>query len=147
MASLGDRSPCVQSYVHMCVMSVRFWEIFARESTCSKEIILIQSYNELWFVKKFLQLYFQSRFSMSKIDGIFFKKGCHLRKSILETIFLKKNLPSIFEPFYFLKSCPIFDELALPVFLKIQWFPLSILIFGQKSCFLGPTIFRIPQPN
>ena len=29
----------------------------------------------------------------------------------------------------------------------IQWFPLSILIFGQKSCFLGPTIFEIPQPN
>ena len=31
--------------------------------------------------------------------------------------------------------------------LKIQWFPLSLLIFGQKSCFLGPTIFKIPQPN
>jgi hypothetical protein len=23
----------------------------------------------------------------------------------------------------------------------------GILIFGQKSCFLGPTIFKIPQPN
>ena len=22
-----------------------------------------------------------------------------------------------------------------------------VLIFGQKSCFLGPTIFKIPQPN
>ena len=31
--------------------------------------------------------------------------------------------------------------------LKIQWFPFSILIFGQKICFLGPTIFKIPQPN
>ena len=31
--------------------------------------------------------------------------------------------------------------------LKIQWFPLSILIFGQQFCFLGPTIFKIPQPN
>ena len=30
--------------------------------------------------------------------------------------------------------------------LKIQWFPLSILIFGRKSCFLGPIIFKIPQP-
>jgi hypothetical protein len=27
---------------------------------------------------------------------------------------------------------------------KIPW---STLIFGQKSCFLGPTIFKIPQPN
>ena len=35
--------------------------------------------------------------------------------------------------------------MALPVFSKIQRFPLSILIFGQKSCFLGPTIFKIPQ--
>ena len=31
--------------------------------------------------------------------------------------------------------------------LKIQWFPLSILIFVQKSCFLGPTIFKIPRPS
>ena len=22
-----------------------------------------------------------------------------------------------------------------------------MLVFGQKSCFLGPTIFEIPQPN
>ena len=26
-------------------------------------------------------------------------------------------------------------------------FPLSMLILAQKSCILGPTIFRIPQPN
>ena len=25
--------------------------------------------------------------------------------------------------------------------------PLSMLILGQTSCFLGPTIFKIPQPN
>ena len=34
-----------------------------------------------------------------------------------------------------------------PRILKIQWFPLSILIFGQKFCFLGPTMFNNPQPN
>ena len=74
------------------------------------------------------KLYFQSQFSMYKID-IFF-------------------LTSIFEPLYFLKSCPICDKLALPVLSKYkQWFPLSLLIFGQKSCFLGPTMFKIPQPN
>ena len=32
-----------------------------------------------------------------------------------------------FEPLFFLKSCPTFDE---------QSFPLSMLILGQKSCFL-----------
>ena len=26
-------------------------------------------------------------------------------------------------------------------------FPLSMLILGQKSCFLEPIIFKIPQPN
>jgi hypothetical protein len=29
----------------------------------------------------------------------------------------------------------------------VSKFPLSMLIFGQKPCFLGPTIFEIPQPN
>ena len=34
---------------------------------------------------------------------------------------------------------PNFWWTGAPFILKIQWFPLSILIFGQKSCFLGPT--------
>ena len=42
---------------------------------------------------------------------------------------------------------PNFWRTGAHCILKIQWFPLSILIFGQKSCFLGPTIFKIPQPN
>ena len=42
---------------------------------------------------------------------------------------------------------PNFWRSGAPRILKIQWFPLSILIFGPKSCFLGPTIFKIPQPN
>ena len=42
---------------------------------------------------------------------------------------------------------PNFWRTGAPRILKIQWFPLSILISGQKSCFLGPTIFKIPQPN
>ena len=42
---------------------------------------------------------------------------------------------------------PNFWQTGAPHILNIQWFPLRILIFGQKSCFLGPTIFKIPQPN
>ena len=30
---------------------------------------------------------------------------------------------------------------------KTQWLPLSILIFGLKSCFLGPTIFWFAPPK
>ena len=47
----------------------------------------------------------------------------------------------------FSKIMPNFWQTGAPRILKIQCFPLSILIFGQKSCFLGPTIFKIQQPN
>ena len=42
---------------------------------------------------------------------------------------------------------PNFCRTGAPHILKIQWLPLSILIFGQNSCFLGPTTFKLPQPN
>ena len=29
----------------------------------------------------------------------------------------------------------------------VSKFPLSMLILGQKACFLGPTILEMPQPN
>ena len=45
----------------------------------------------------------------------------------------------IFEPLYFLKLRPILDSLS--------FFLGGILILGQKSYYLGPTIFKIPQPN
>ena len=41
----------------------------------------------------------------------------------------------------FSKQCLIFDELAMPVFTKCNDF------LWVWSCFLGPTIFKIPQPN
>ena len=34
-----------------------------------------------------------------------------------------------------------------PPFQKIKRNPLNQVTFMQKSCFLGPTIFEIPQPN
>ena len=40
-----------------------------------------------------------------------------------------------------------FWQTGAPRILKIQRFPLSISILGQKACILGPTIFKIPQPN
>jgi hypothetical protein len=86
--------------------------------------------------------YFQSQLSMSKIDRMF------------QIFFSFKNinikhyfLASIFEPLYFLKSFPIFDELSFIDGISYLYFPLSMLILGQKSCFLGPTIFEIPQQS
>ena len=40
-----------------------------------------------------------------------------------------------------------FWQSGAPRILKTQQFPLSVLILGQKACILGPTIFKIPQPN
>ena len=42
---------------------------------------------------------------------------------------------------------PNFWLTGAPCISKIQWVPLSIFIFGQKSSFFKPTIFKIPQPN
>ena len=101
------------------LMSVRLWnskdggvlkyKIFAQESTCSKEIFLKQSYDELWFI-------IQSQFSMSKINQ-FFSKKIWFKNINLGEHFLVKTffLDLIFEPLYFLKLRPIFDKLSLLV--------------------------------
>ena len=72
-------------------------------------------------VKKVPKLYFQSQFSMSKINRIFQKKNSFKNINseehfLLKTFFLNHFfLDSIFEPLYFLKLCPIFDELTFLV--------------------------------
>ena len=90
------------------------------------------------------KLYFQSQFSIPKINRIFSKK-----KIIKRPFFVKKYFFSNFNFWttLFSKIMPYFWRIGAPRILKIQWFPLSILIFGQKSYFLGPTILKIPQLN
>ena len=48
----------------------------------------------------------------------------------------------IFEPlYYFLRACLIFDELSVNGFTEWIWFPLSTLIFVQRSCFTQTSCF------
>ena len=47
---------------------------FCSRISMLKGFFLKQYWDELWFVKKGTKSYFQSQFSMSKIDGIFSKK-------------------------------------------------------------------------
>ena len=72
--------------------------------------------------QKVPKLYFQSQFYMSKIKLFFSKK----KKKSFNNVTLADHflffLDSILEPLYFVKSCPIFDELALPVFSKYSGF-------------------------
>ena len=97
-----------------------------QESTYSKDFFL----KIRWWImvhQKVPKLYFQSQFSMSKSNQ-FFSKKISSKNINLEDHFLLKTffLDSIFEPLYFLRS---------------------MLILGQKSYFLEPTIFKILQPN
>ena len=58
-----------------------------------------------------------------KIDGIFLNFFFIDEYQFRRPLFVKNFfLTPIFEPLYFLKSCPIFDELAFPVFTKYNGF-------------------------
>ena len=60
----------------------------------------------------------------------------HIRVSIYETIFVKNIL--------FSKIMPNFCRLGIRSIHIIHQFPFSMLIFGQNSCFLGPTKVETP---
>ena len=77
-------------------------------------------------------------FFKQSYDELWFVKKCQNRTSKVNFL-CQKSL--------FSKIMPNFWRTCAPRILKIQWFPLSILIFGQNFCFSGPTIFKIPQPN
>ena len=48
---------------------------------------------------------------------------------------------------YFPKLRPFFDELTILLGFLKNTFLCGMLILGQKCYFVGPTIFKIPQPN
>ena len=68
----------------------RWWvlkgKIFAQESTWSKEIVLKQSCDELWFVKKCQNCTFKVNFLCQKSTE-FFQKKISFKTTIYETIF------------------------------------------------------------
>ena len=41
----------------------------------------------------------------------------------------------------------LFDEPSFIDGFFFDFFPPSLLNLDQKPCFLGPTIFEVPQPN
>ena len=106
-----------------------------------------KSVNELRFIKKCQNHTFKVNFRCKKSTKFFQKKIIWKyqfgRPFSVKNILFKFN----FWTTLFSKIIPNFWQIGAPGILKIQWFPLSILIFGQKSCFFGPTIFKIPQPN
>ena len=80
----------------------------------------------LWWImvrQKVPKSYFQSQISMSKINRIFSKKI--ISEYQFRRPFFVKNFffNEIFEPLYFLKSCPSFWRTVIQRIHKIQWFP------------------------
>ena len=123
----------------------------------SAEIVLSKSNfyvknRRFFFKKSFLpkNQHAQRSTSLSKSAKIVLSKSnFYVKNRLRRSFFVKKTFFSNFNFWttLFYKIMPNFWRTGAPPILKIQWFPLSILIFGQNSCFLGPTIFKIPQPN
>ena len=118
---------CSRIYNLMSVLLQNFkvleCKIFAQESTCLKGIVLKQSCDELWFVKKCYNPTFKVNFLCQKLRD-FFQKKIITEYQLRRPFFVKNILfqTSIFEQLYFLKSCPIFDKLALPIFSEYNGF-------------------------
>ena len=106
-------------------MSVRFWNsgvmvlncnIFAQESTCSKEIVLknnpLMNYGS--YLKKCQNRTFKVNFLRQKSTEYQFRRPFKKKTFFFVT--------SILEPLNFLKSCPIFEELVFAVFSKYNGF-------------------------
>ena len=71
-----------------------------------------------------------------------------LRHKITQIFTKKYYLLSKFSKLHNLEThfCELLRPRA-PPFQKIKRNPLNQVTFMQKSCFLGPTTFEIPQPN
>ena len=107
-----------------------------------------KSCNKLWFIKKCQNRTFDVNFRCQKSTKFFAKKKNNLRISIYlrDQFFSRVNFLTTF----FFKLCPIFDELTFLVgFLFFMFSPLWLSWFLAKNIifYLGPTIFKIPQPN
>ena len=105
-----------------------------------RPLYVVITVNECHFFKKSS---FQSRFSVSNFDG-FILIWLHYTSVIhIGDHFLLKTIT--FEPLLFSKILPIFWQTDIYCIHKIQLFSCSLL--ARKSCFFGPTIFELPQPN
>ena len=84
-----------------------------------------------------------------KLDMILENKVIQKLK-LEKNVFHKKRLTKLIllNEFFFEKNPSIFDLKNLKVrFRHFDKPHIIMLILGQKSCILGPTIFKIPHPN
>jgi hypothetical protein len=120
----------------------------------NKQLTKIQKNNFLTKLKSWFVYFLNFKFF-----GVMNFKNCvYSWKIQILTILQHKITFKIFSKKYYLLSkfpklhnletqfCELLRPRAHP-FQKIKRNPLNLVTFMQKSCFLGPTIFEIPQPN
>ena len=123
------------------------WFVFKdRDSNVSSVFKTILQW--IMVLQKVPNSYFQSQFSMSKINRIFSKKESYKNINLGDHFLLNTFfLDSIFEPLYFLKLGSIFVGPTLCQFTKYSNFIRLLLIFEQKPCFLRPIKQETPWRN
>ena len=103
------------------VVDIQGWwvlnsKIFGQKLTYSKEFFFEKkSVNELWLVKKCQNRTYKVNFRCQKSTEFFQKissKNIILGDHFLVKLYFRN---SIFQQLYFLKLCPIFDELTFPI--------------------------------
>ena len=134
----------------------RWWvlksKLFGQESTCLQGKIFKKILRLMTVRQKVPKLYVLSKsIFYVKNQPIFFKKKKSFKNINLGDQFLLK-LKTFFSNInfwttLFSKIMPNFWWTVSHRRIFLKKFPLSMLILGQKSCILGPTIFKIPQPN
>ena len=80
--------------------------------------------------------------------NIFYKKWSP-KLIFFKEFFQIEKIPSIFdiENWLWKYDFGTFWRTIIHCRIVLKKNPLSMLILGQKACILGPTIFKIPQPN
>ena len=121
-------------------MSVRLWNFKDGGSSNASflpkyrhEIVVFWEYGEQQFIKKCWYRTFKVNF-LCQISTEFRKKKHFF-------------LTSIFEPLYFLKSCPSFDKLALPVFTKYNGFLWVYWSLAKILAFEDPPSLKFHKPT
>ena len=93
---------------------------------------------------KVRQIIRSKKFQKIQFFGVMNFKNCVYISWKILTI-LRHKITQIFTKKYYLLSK--FWKLHNLETQKIKWNPWNLVTTLRKSCFLGPTIFEIPQPN
>ena len=125
------------------------WERALHEEIRFSKDLKKKSVDEWWMVHQKLGMFLENKVVQKlKLEKKVFYKKWSPKLIFLNNFFFEKT-PLIFdvENWLWKYNFGIFWRTIIERRIVLKQFPLSMSILGQKSCILGPTIFKIPQPN